>query len=87
MAVQTIERETIRDILREILNEDRGLLKRIIKEIIDEQKQPVAQENTILESLSVQENDEVRVLKNIENIMLKHDNLLKRLAQWYHFHS
>ena len=81
MAVQTIERETIRDILREILNEDRGLLKRIIKEIIDEQKQPVAQENTILESLSVQENDEVRVLKNIENIMLKHDNLLKRLAQ------
>jgi SPX domain protein involved in polyphosphate accumulation len=81
MTTQTIERETLRDILREILYEDRNLLKRLVKEIIDEQKAPVVQESVVLESFDVPQSDEIRVLKNIDAIMLKHDNLLKRLAQ------
>ena len=81
MAVQTIERETLRDILREILYEDRNLLKRLVKEVIDEQKAAVIQESVASESFDSQKNDEIRVLKNIDAIMLKHDNLLKRLAQ------
>jgi hypothetical protein len=81
MTTQTIERETLRDILREILYEDRNLLKRLVKEIIDEQKAPVVQESVVLESFDVPQSDEICVLKNIDAIMLKHDNLLKRLAQ------
>ncbi len=79
--MQTFEIDKLEEILRKILREDLGLLKRLVKEVIDEQKVPVVQENVALESSDISNEDDTRVLNNIDAIMSKHDNLLKRLAQ------
>ena len=80
MAAQTIEKATFEAYFDQMLVEKRAYFKELIKEVIDE-KTPVQQQQVVLESLDVKKDDETRVLKNIEAIMSKHDNLLKRLAQ------
>ena len=80
MATQTIEKATFEAYFDQMLVEKRAYFKELIKEVIDE-KTPVQQQNVVLESSDVKKDDEIRVLKNIEAIMSKHDNLLKRLAQ------
>ena len=80
MTVQTIEKAAFEAYFDQMLVEKRAYFKELIKEFIAE-KAPVAQQSVALESFDTQENDEIRVLKNIDAIMSKHDNLLKRLAQ------
>ena len=80
MAVQTIEKAALDAYFDQMLVEKRAYFKELIKEVIDE-KAPVTQQNVVSESFDAQKHEEDRVLKNINAIMLKHDNLLKRLAQ------
>jgi hypothetical protein len=80
MAVQTIEKAVFDAYFDQMLVEKRAYFKELIKEVIDE-KTSISHQNGVSQSFDVEENDEIRVLKNIESIMSKHDNLLKRLAQ------
>jgi hypothetical protein len=81
MATQTIDKALFEAYFDQLLVEKRSYFKELLTEIIDERKTNVNDKNIFLDSLDIRESEEERVLKNIENIMSKHDNLLKRLAQ------